>query len=113
MLAAIVNLFREYSYEIYQRPYELTILGIRSESTVPNRFDDEIHVLFKNNSKQWVHYIFLATTDPGTYWLKNPLNAVIFKKDMNLIIKAIWYCVNRPDADNIELIRFVINFIGL
>lgn len=73
MLAAILNLFGEYSYEIYQRPYELTILGIRSESTVPNHFDDQIHVLFKNTTKQWVHYIFPATTDPGTYWLKNPL----------------------------------------
>jgi hypothetical protein len=74
MLAAILNLFRQHSYEIYLRPYELTILGIRNESTVPNRFDDEIHVLFKNHNKQWVHYIFPATTDPGTYWLKNPLS---------------------------------------
>jgi hypothetical protein len=72
MLAAILNLFSQKSYEIYQRPYELTILGIRNESTVPNRFDDEIHVLFKNTNKQWVQYIFQATTDPGTYWLKNP-----------------------------------------
>lgn len=65
--------FPKKSYEIYQRPYELTILSIRNESTVPNRFDDEIHVLFKNNTKQWVHYIFPATTDPGTFWLQNPL----------------------------------------
>jgi hypothetical protein len=74
MLGAIQKLFAKNSYEIYLRPYELTILGIRNESTVPNRFDDEIHVLFKNNNKQWVHYIFPATTDPGTYWLKNPLS---------------------------------------
>jgi len=74
MLAAIINLFSQKSYEIYHRPYELTILGIRNESTVPNRFDDQIHVLFKNTAKQWVHYIFPATTDPGTYWLKNPLS---------------------------------------
>jgi hypothetical protein len=73
MLAAILNLFSKKSYEIFERPYELTILGIRNESTVPNRFDDEIHVLFKNGSKTWVHYIFPATTDPGTYWLQNPL----------------------------------------
>ena len=72
MLSAIINLFSEKSYEIYQRPYELTILGIRSESTVPNRFDDQVHVLFKNTTKQWIHYVFPATTDPGTYWLQNP-----------------------------------------
>ena len=74
MLAAITNALRLKTYEIYNKPYQLNIIGIRSVDTVPNRFDDEIHVFFKNNSNQWVHYIFPATTDPGTYWLKNPLN---------------------------------------
>ncbi len=73
MLAAIVNTLRVKSYETYSRPYELNIVGIRSDSTLPNRFDDEIHVFFKNNRGQWVHYLFPATTDPGTYWLKNPM----------------------------------------
>jgi hypothetical protein len=73
MLAAIINSLRLNAYETYSRPFELNIIGIRNQSTVPNRFDDEIHVFFKNNSKQWVHYIFPATTDPGTYWLKNPM----------------------------------------
>ncbi|HEV8285716.1 MAG TPA: hypothetical protein VGQ09_15485 [Chitinophagaceae bacterium] len=73
MLAAIINSLRLKTYETYSRPFELNIIGIRNQSTVPNRFDDEIHVFFKNNSKQWVHYIFPATTDPGTYWLKNPM----------------------------------------
>lgn len=74
MFAAITNALRLKTYEIYNKPYRLNIVGIRSATTVPNRFDDEIHVFFKNNSNQWVHYIFPATTDPGTYWLKNPLN---------------------------------------
>src|SRR5436190_18848408 len=74
MLAAIINLLEGKTYETYSRPYELNIIGIRNQSTVPNRFDDEIHVFFKNGNKQWVHYIFPATTDPGTYWLENPLN---------------------------------------
>lgn len=74
MIGAIINLLRLKTYETYSRPFELNIIGIRNQSTVPNRFDDEIHVFFKNNNKQWVHYIFPATTDPGTYWLKNPMN---------------------------------------
>ena len=74
MLLAITNALRLKTYEIYNKPYQLNIIGIRSVNTVPNRFDDEIHVFFKNNGNQWVHYIFPATTDPGTYWLKNPLN---------------------------------------
>ncbi|MEO7982931.1 MAG: hypothetical protein ABI688_02505 [Bacteroidota bacterium] len=75
MLAAIVQALHIKTFEIYTRPYELNIVGIRADSTVPNRFDDEIHVFFKNNTSQWIHYIFPATTDPGTYWLQNPMNA--------------------------------------
>lgn len=74
MLAAIINTLRFKTYETYSRPYELNIVGIRADSTVPNQFDDEIHIFFKNNSNQWIHYIFPATTDPGTYWLKNPMS---------------------------------------
>lgn len=74
MLAAIVTAITGKAYEVYTRPYELNIVGIRADSTVPNRFDDEIHVFFKNNTDQWIHYLFAATTDPGTYWLQNPMN---------------------------------------
>lgn len=74
MLAAIVNTIRLKSFEVYTRPYELNIVGIRSDSITPNSFDDEIHVFFKNNINQWVHYPFQATTDPGTFWLKNPMS---------------------------------------
>jgi len=74
MLAAIINHLQEKTYETYSRAFELNIIGIRNQSTVPNRFDDEIHVFFKNTNKQWVHYIFSATTDPGTYWLLSPMN---------------------------------------
>ena len=74
MLAAIVTAIHFKTYEVYTRPYELNIVGIRADSTIPNRFDDEIHVFFKNNANQWIHYIFPATTDPGTYWLKSPMH---------------------------------------
>jgi hypothetical protein len=74
MLALIVNALRLKTYETYSRPFELNIIGIRSDSTLPNSFDDEIHVFFKNNSAKWIHYIFPATTDPGTYWLRNPMS---------------------------------------
>ncbi|MBS1577400.1 MAG: hypothetical protein JST09_19035 [Bacteroidetes bacterium] len=74
MLAAITGVLKTKTYEIYARPYELNIVGVRTDSTIPNRFDDEIHVFFKNNTNQWIHYIFPATTDPGTYWLENPMN---------------------------------------
>ena len=74
MLALIINALRLKTYETYSRPFELNIVGIRSDSTLPNRFDDEMHVFFKNGSEKWIHYAFPATTDPGTYWLQNPMS---------------------------------------
>lgn len=74
MLAAIVQAITGRAYAVYTRPYELNIIGVRSESTAANRFDDEIHVFFKNGAGQWIHYLFAATTDPGTYWLRSPLH---------------------------------------
>jgi hypothetical protein len=60
-------------YRLYTRPYELNIVGLRSKSTVPNRFDDEIHVFYKTHAYHWEYHVFKATTDPGTFWLRNPI----------------------------------------
>ncbi len=75
MLPGIIHTLQLKNYEVYSRPYELNIVGIRSDSTIPNSFDDGIHVFFKNNMGQWIYYPFKATTDPGTFWLKNPMAA--------------------------------------
>ncbi len=74
MLAAIVHTIQLKNYIVYTRPYELNIVGIRSDSVIANSFDDEIHVFFKNGAGRWIHYLFPATTDPGTYWLKSPMH---------------------------------------
>jgi hypothetical protein len=66
-------ILRHKGYELYTRPYELNIIGMRADSTVPNRFDDEIHVFFKTRTGNWSYHVFKATTDPGTFWLLNPM----------------------------------------
>jgi len=73
VLARIRTMLRSYNYELYTRPYELNIVGIRSTSVKPNKFDDEIHVFFKTSSGSWEHFVFSATTDPGTFWLLQPM----------------------------------------
>lgn len=74
MLAAIISNILTQKYELYTRPFELNIVGVRADSILPNRFDDLLNVFFKNNQHNWVHYRFAATTDPGTYWLQNPMH---------------------------------------
>ena len=61
-------------YKLFLRPFELNIVGIRSDSVTPNSSDDRIDVFFNNSQGKLIEYSFPATTDPGTYWLKNPMN---------------------------------------
>lgn len=61
-------------YRLFMRPFELNIVGVRTDNVKPNSFDDKIHVFFKNSEGRLIQHEFKATTDPGTYWLKNPMN---------------------------------------
>lgn len=61
-------------YKIFMRPYELNIIGVRSDNVKPNSFDDVIYVFFQDKVGKLTQHKFSATTDPGTYWLKNPMN---------------------------------------
>lgn len=72
ILNKLKGILRHKGFRLYSRPFELNIVGLRSDSTFPNRFDDEIHVFYKTDSLKWNYHVFKATTDPGTFWLKNP-----------------------------------------
>ncbi len=78
----MVSLLSGGGFTLYERPYELNIVGVRSARTKPNRFDDEIHVFYRKGSGiGWNYHVYKTTTDPGTYWLKggqaNPLGTAI------------------------------------
>lgn len=72
-ISRILGLFKFKGYKINKRPYELNIVGIRNNSTKPNSFDDKIIVFFKDDRGKWNLFQYDATTDTGTYWLKNPI----------------------------------------
>src|SRR4051812_24087856 len=73
VLGKLRAILRHKGFRMYTRPFELNIVGLRSASTIPNRFDDEIHVFYKVDQKKWNYHVFKATTDPGTFWLRNPM----------------------------------------
>lgn len=77
MIAKHKALARQNGYEIFSRPYEPNIWFFRSRNTVANTFDDECHVFYNTNvlgnSPKWELRIYKCTTDPGTYWLQNPM----------------------------------------
>ena len=74
-IANLINKLKEMNYQVFETPYKLNIVGVRANSTTPNKFDDKIYVFFKNDSNNWEGYGYPATTDTGTYWLKNPMSS--------------------------------------
>lgn len=74
MTNTIQEALQKKGYRIFMRPFELNIVGLRTDNVKPNSFDDKIHVFYKNSQDQLIQHEFKATTDPGTYWLRNPMN---------------------------------------
>lgn len=74
MIRGVMRIIKNRGYRLYTKPYQLNIVGLRSDSTLSNRFDDWLLVFYKNPGLGWTSYSFPVTTDPGTYWLKNPMN---------------------------------------
>lgn len=77
------NAMRRLGYTIYdgkdragrKRNYDLNIFGIRTANIRAGAFDDWIGVFWMNwDIDGWEFHIWNATTDPGTYWLDQPLN---------------------------------------
>jgi len=56
------------------KPFDLNIVGIRNLNAV-NAFDDTICVAYLDIEKRKRIIHFPATTDPGLFYLKNPMNA--------------------------------------
>lgn len=65
----LLGLMRSKKYIIYERPYELNIVGVRNKDTNPNRFDDTLYVFWKNNDNKWNGVKYAITTDPSTKYL--------------------------------------------
>ncbi len=74
MLTKSLQILKSKQYKVYHEPYQLNIVGYRSRKVRSNTFDDEIHVFYTTDKGKWVYHIFKATTDPGQYWLENPIH---------------------------------------
>lgn len=56
------------------KSWDLNIIGIRKTGGAPNKFDDKIFVVCKNDSSTLQMWSWTATTDPGLYWMQNIMN---------------------------------------
>lgn len=73
-LPAILQRSEAAGHAVFTRgSWNLNLIGVRTASRVANKFDDWMHVVFKDDSGSWIDLSFECTTDPGTYWLENPM----------------------------------------
>jgi hypothetical protein len=77
-LTALIAAMEREKYQVFGNnymPYNLNLVGIRSADPAPNVFNDQLWVFWKNNAGKLDNInIYAITTDPGSYWLKNPMN---------------------------------------
>jgi len=59
-------------FEDESKPFNLNIIGVRSNDMTPDMFNDSISVIWKWKGS-WNIITSPATTDPGLYYLKKPL----------------------------------------
>tara|TARA_B100001123_G_scaffold356893_1_gene410779 strand:+ start:6449 stop:7285 length:837 start_codon:yes stop_codon:yes gene_type:complete len=72
-LPPVLEHLKSLGHEVmWEGDYHLNLFGIRSKSTTPNSFDDTFGCAYTENGLWTVHY-WPSTTDPGTYWLDNPM----------------------------------------
>ena len=77
-LQQIYNTIHDKEYKWFkQGDYDVNIVGVRNSSTkgrVTNHYDDHITLSYKLGD-DWHFHCWKATTDPGLYWIDNPMNS--------------------------------------
>jgi hypothetical protein len=75
-IESVVTVMQNKGFPVFKNqrfPYNLNIVGER-KTKEPNKFDDVLYVFWYYNHRTF-YRIYSITTDPGTYWLKHPMNS--------------------------------------
>lgn len=70
----IIEAVTNKGYTIFQdfsKPFNLNLVGVRSSTNVPNKFDDYFYAFYYDSSK-WIVHEFAVTVDPGLTYLLRP-----------------------------------------
>lgn len=73
----IKKLMIQKNYTVFNEPFMLNIVGVRSIDKTVDVFNDVILIFWNEYSEHGIeqnHLIFPATTDPGLMWLKKLMN---------------------------------------
>ena len=58
-----------------KKPWNVNIIGVRSEVDILNKFDDALLVIYRDSRANWEVRSYSITTDPGKVWQEKPMNS--------------------------------------
>ncbi|MBT1711659.1 hypothetical protein KK062_25675 [Fulvivirgaceae bacterium PWU5] len=73
---AVIETMDRLGYTVFRsgkKNYDLNLVGLRSENSTPNAFDDELMAFWKWENR-WLLKRYKITTDPGLTYLTDPEN---------------------------------------
>ncbi len=74
-LKNIIRAAKKLGFVVYEKPYKLNIIGVRNSNPInQDKFDDVIAFFYYDDKGNLIGKVATATTDPSTYFLKNPMN---------------------------------------
>ena len=73
-LDTVLAVMDKKGYKVFanEKGFDLNIVGIRTKGLVANKFDDFLSVFYRMHG-DWSFNVFNCTTDPGAFYLNNPL----------------------------------------
>ena len=74
-LSVLKVLYEELGYEWFDgnKAFNLNIIGVRYPYVEAGNFDDEMWLVYRDTSLEWKFHVYPFTTEPGKYYLKNPM----------------------------------------
>lgn len=60
-------------FTLFPGKYNVNLIGVRSKDKTPNVFNDKLYVILEGDKGKELH-TFSITTEPGTFYLNNPMN---------------------------------------
>ena len=68
----ILEAVESHGFLTFDGAWDLNLIGLRTPTTEANMFDDYFFVVCRDSENNWCQWILTCTTDPGSYWLRNP-----------------------------------------
>ena len=68
----VIEALWELGHEVYEDG-QINTVGVRSSNDKADSFDDEMHLAWVGKDKLWHWRWYPCTTDPGLYFLQNPI----------------------------------------